>query len=165
MANQHNNEEHKEQWVEVAVVTSVGTYPANGYSKVPAHQKVEDDLKNAARELKITNTEDWIARVGEKQIDVDQTYIENKLVGQVFINWGPRGFTIFVNNNPFITYEHKLTGAQIKTLAGVPADYELFEVKGDQTVPVGNDQEVHIHEGMHFRAIPAGTFGKDGIAS
>ncbi len=68
-------------------------------------------------------------------------------------------FTIFVNNNPFETDEHQLTGAAIKTLAGVPPDYELFEVKGDHTVPVGNEQEVHIHNNQHFRAIPAGTFG------
>jgi hypothetical protein len=71
-------------------------------------------------------------------------------------------FTILVNNNAFTTHEHSLTGAAIKALAQVPADYELFEVKGDQTIPVGNDQEVHIHEKMHFRAIPAGTFGKRG---
>ena len=74
-------------------------------------------------------------------------------------------FTIFVNNNPFATHEHKLTGARIKSLATVPPDYELFEVKGDQTIPVGNDHEVHIHEKMHFRAIPAGTFGKSGFTT
>jgi hypothetical protein len=68
-------------------------------------------------------------------------------------------FTIFVNNTAFKTEEHQLTGTQIKQLAAVPPDYELFEVKGDQTVPVGNDQEVKIHENLHFRAIPAGTFG------
>jgi hypothetical protein len=68
-------------------------------------------------------------------------------------------FTIFVNNNEFHTTEHVLTGGQIKQLAGVPADYELFEVTGDHTAPVGNEQEVHIHNKMHVRAIPAGTFG------
>ena len=71
------------------------------------------------------------------------------------------GFTIFVNTNPFNTDEHELTGTQIKGLAGVPADYELFEVKGDQTVPVGNEQVIHIHNKQTFRAIPAGTFGVD----
>ncbi len=74
-------------------------------------------------------------------------------------------FTIFVNNNPFTTHEHQLTGTGIKKLADIPPDYELFEVKGDQTVPVGNDQEVKIHENLHFRAIPAGTFGKRGTAA
>ncbi len=74
-------------------------------------------------------------------------------------------FTIFVNNNPFTTSEHTLTGAQIKELARVPSDYELFEIRGDQTVPVGNDTEVHIHNNMQFRAIPAGTFGTLGITT
>jgi hypothetical protein len=70
-------------------------------------------------------------------------------------------FTIFVNKNSFQTRDHELTGAQIKVLATVPADYELFQVQGDHTVPIGNEQSVHVHNNDHFRAIPAGTFGKD----
>jgi hypothetical protein len=70
-----------------------------------------------------------------------------------------RHITIFVNNVPFKTKDHDLTGAQIKSLGKVPGDYELFQVQGDQTVAVGNEQEVHLHDNDHFRAIPAGTFG------
>lgn len=66
---------------------------------------------------------------------------------------------IFVNNNAFETKEREMSGSSIKGLAGVPADYELFEVQGNHTTPVGNDQVVKLHENMHFRAIPAGTFG------
>ncbi len=73
-------------------------------------------------------------------------------------------FTIFVNNVAFTTHEHELTGTQIKALASIPSEYELFQVKGDHTVPVGNEEVVHIHEKMHFRAIPAGTFGHDTAA-
>ena len=70
-------------------------------------------------------------------------------------------FTILVNNQPFETSAHQLTGAEIKSLAGVPADYELFEVHGGSNpVPVPNDQVVHIHEKQEFRAIPAGTLGE-----
>lgn len=69
-------------------------------------------------------------------------------------------FTIFVNNMEFHTSEHVLTGLQVKQLASVPADYELFEVQGDHSVPVANDDKVKIHEKLHFRAIPAGTFGQ-----
>lgn len=68
--------------------------------------------------------------------------------------------TIFVNNQPFKTDKRQLTGALIKALAGVPADYELFEAKGEKTEPVGNNDEVHLHDNMHFRAIPSGTFGQ-----
>ncbi len=67
--------------------------------------------------------------------------------------------TIFVNNKPIETEKEELTGGQIKELAGVPADYELFEVKGNHTVPVGNEEKVKVHNNQHFRAIPAGTFG------
>ena len=68
-------------------------------------------------------------------------------------------FTFFVNNNEAQTKKHELTGSEIKQLGNVPGDYELFEVVGDHTVPIGNQQPVHIHNQMHFRAIPAGTFG------
>jgi len=68
-------------------------------------------------------------------------------------------FVFFVDSRG--TDEDELTGAQIKTLAGVPADYELFQVKGEQTVPVGNEQRIHLHNNEHFRAIPAGTFGSE----
>jgi hypothetical protein len=74
-------------------------------------------------------------------------------------------FKIFVNNVEFTTHDHQLTGAQIKTLAAVPADYELFQVKGDHTVPIGNEEIVQIHNNMHFRAIPAGTFGRNDITT
>lgn len=78
---------------------------------------------------------------------------------------GKHKFTIFVNNRKFETEKSELTGAEIKTLAGVPADYELFEVKGDKTEPIGPEQVVHIKDGLHFRAIPAGTFGRYAITA
>jgi len=68
-------------------------------------------------------------------------------------------FTVLINNKEFQTSAHVMTGAQIKELGGLPADYELYEVRGKESVPVGNDQEVRIHERIQFRAIPAGTFG------
>ena len=68
-------------------------------------------------------------------------------------------FTITVNANAFPTNQKVMTGTQIKTLAGIPPEYELFEVRGSNSVPVGNGESVHIHEGSAFRAIPAGTFG------
>ena len=68
-------------------------------------------------------------------------------------------FTVIVNNVEYTTSAHTLTGLQIKELAGIPADYELFELKGSTTDPVSNTDEVHIHNKITFRAIPAGTFG------
>ena len=76
-----------------------------------------------------------------------------------------REITFYVNNEPAKTTQHELTGAEIKALAHVPADYQLFEVQGKETVPRADDQKVHIHEKQHFRAIPPGTFGSYGASS
>jgi len=67
---------------------------------------------------------------------------------------------IYVNNQAFETANPNLTGSEIKTLAAIPADYELFRVEGQNSVPVGNDERLHLHENEHFRAIPSGTFGR-----
>jgi hypothetical protein len=67
--------------------------------------------------------------------------------------------TFTVNNQPFTTSSHELTGLEIKTLAGLPPDYELFAIKGAKSTPVANDDRVRLHKGEEFRAIPAGTFG------
>ena len=80
----------KEQFVEVAVVTTSGTYPTSGHDKVPAHQKVRVDLEKAAKALKITSTDGWIAQVNGKEINVEKSYLENGLSGEFFIDWGPR---------------------------------------------------------------------------
>ncbi len=72
---------------------------------------------------------------------------------------GHETITIFINNTGYQTSRGEMTGSDIKALAKVPEDYELFEVRGDQTVPIGNEQVVKLHNKMHFRAIPAGTFG------
>lgn len=73
--------------------------------------------------------------------------------------------TIFVNNQAFEIDRRDLTGGEVKRLAAIPGDYELFQVRGDQTVPVGDEQQVELNEKLHFRAIPAATFGINGIAS
>ncbi len=68
-------------------------------------------------------------------------------------------FTIRINDRTVTTSAHELSGAALKQLAGIPPDYELFRVVGSNTVPVANDETVHLHEREEFRAIPAGTFG------
>ena len=74
-------------------------------------------------------------------------------------------FEIFVNNQRLTTSATQLTGAQIKQLARVPDNYELFLVHGNDSQPVADSQSVEIKNGEHFRAIPPGTFGKYDVAS
>jgi hypothetical protein len=86
MSNQENSDSH----VEVAIVTTSGRFPAEGTERVAAHQPVNNELKKAVKELKIVDTTNFIARVGEKEIDPIKSYVENQLTGTVIIDYGPR---------------------------------------------------------------------------
>ena len=83
----------KENEIEVSVSTTAGFYPTEGFTRVPAHQKVEHDLREAQRELKIKDVEGWVATVagpsGKRVIDPAKSYIDNGLSGKVEIDWGP----------------------------------------------------------------------------
>jgi len=61
-----------------------------------------------------------------------------------------------VNKKELTTSETVLTGAQIKSLAGAdPTD--LLELrKGDQKIPINNDEPVTMKNGLQFRTYPGG---------
>jgi hypothetical protein len=85
--------ERPEQFVEVSISTTAGFFPAEGFNRVPAHQKVEIELDRAKHELKIKDTAGWIATVtspsGKRVVIPAKTYSENDLSGKVEIDWGP----------------------------------------------------------------------------
>lgn len=74
----------------VAIATTSGFYPETGFIQVPANQKVEVELKKAAKALNLTDTSNWVAKVAGRTIDPGQSYAENQLSGEVEVDWGPR---------------------------------------------------------------------------
>lgn len=82
--------EKKEHFVEVRVVTTSGSHPKEGYDRAPLNQPVKIQLQEAAKVLKITDTAGWVARVGDREIDVSKSYADNHLTGKVAIDYGPR---------------------------------------------------------------------------
>jgi len=78
-------------FVEVAVSTTSGLFPASGTDRVPVNQKVRVQLDKAARELRLADTAGWIATAGNppQGINPDRSYEENGLSGTVEISWGP----------------------------------------------------------------------------
>lgn len=85
-----SEESHEKNHVEVAVVTTSGRYPSTGFSRVESHEHVEHELKKAAKELHITDTAGWVARVNGTEIDPAKSYEQNRLSGKVVIDYGPR---------------------------------------------------------------------------
>jgi hypothetical protein len=65
--------------------------------------------------------------------------------------------TIFVNDKPVVFDIREVTGLQIKAKAGVPTDSTLFELKGTTRVPIGDNEEIEIHENERFLDVPGGT--------
>lgn len=71
-------------------------------------------------------------------------------------------YKFLVDNKPFETTESSLTGAQIKAIAGVPANYQLFlEMHGTEPDKQVSDAEslTMMPPPKHFYAVPPATFG------
>lgn len=69
----------------------------------------------------------------------------------------------FVDGKKYETAQTALTGAEIKSIAGVAANYQLFlEEEGDEPDKAISDGEaVNLTERVkHFFAVPPATFGK-----
>lgn len=65
----------------------------------------------------------------------------------------PKNVEIVVNTKP-VSVPKRVTGAQIKAAAGVPADFDLFQVKGKKEVPVADGELLTVKKGDKFTASP-----------
>lgn len=65
--------------------------------------------------------------------------------------------TILVNDKSVEFETDIVTGSQIKNKAGVPADSTLFELRDGKRIPIGDNEQVKIHERERFLDVPGGT--------
>lgn len=87
---EHDSHENKHgQYIDVAISTTSGFFPATGFERLSFHQKVEVQLGKAVKTLNLTDTTGWIATVDKRTINPQQSYEENDLHGEVEIDWGP----------------------------------------------------------------------------
>ena len=68
-----------------------------------------------------------------------------------------KSITIFVNDKPVEFNTKNVTGSIIKAKAGVSADTILYELKGDTRIPIGDSEQIEIHEHERFLDVPGGT--------
>ena len=85
---QHSNV--KPNHIEVAVITTSGSWPAEGFESVPLNQPVKTQLQQAAKKLELADTSNWIAKIGLRELDASKSYEANNLSGKVEIDYGPR---------------------------------------------------------------------------
>lgn len=75
----------------------------------------------------------------------------------------PTTYHFFVDNKKFDTDHASLTALEIKAIAGVPANYQLFlEEQGDSPDQALSDGESVALQPppKHFYAVPPATFGR-----
>lgn len=63
---------------------------------------------------------------------------------------------IFINGHKFETVESELTGAQIKSLGGVPSGETLYLKHGNSDDPIADDHVVKLRNGLKFESAPDG---------
>lgn len=80
----------KSHYIKVAVVTTSGVWPHEGFAVVPIHQLVKVQLQHAVKKLGIADTTGWIAKVGKRELNPEQSYSANGLSCEVEIDYGPR---------------------------------------------------------------------------
>lgn len=75
----------------------------------------------------------------------------------------PANYHFFVDNKKFETDHASLNAMEIKTIAGVPTNYQLFlEEHGnapDRALSDGDVLDLH-NPPKHFYAVPPATFGR-----
>lgn len=62
----------------------------------------------------------------------------------------PKTIEIFVNNKPVKIDDREVTGAEIKSAAGIDPSFKLYDRKGKE---IRNDETVRVHAKEKFTAI------------
>ncbi len=86
----HHDNGHGENHVNVAVITTSGRWPEQGFEKVASHEPVQTGLTRAEHAPKLVGVNDWLATVGDRELDRHQSFEHQGLSGQILINYGPR---------------------------------------------------------------------------
>ena len=64
---------------------------------------------------------------------------------------------IFVNDKPVYFATRNVTGLQIKEKANVPAESILYRLSGHDRIPIGDNEQIEIHEDERFLDVPGGN--------
>ena len=74
--------------IEVSIQTPNGTWPTEGFFRVPVQQKIEQQLEHVRSSLQIENADNWIAVADNRELDPTTSYRKNGLVRRVSIYYG-----------------------------------------------------------------------------
>lgn len=87
-----SSEEHKgegaREELAVAIITPSGIFPGDDLlQRTTKHSTIGSVLHAAAAALKLTNTEGWVVRIGERHLNPAHTFSQEGLKCLVDIDW------------------------------------------------------------------------------
>jgi hypothetical protein len=85
-----SNAGQQQNLVDIQVITTSGNFPATGFQHFNVREKLSTVLHQAATHLKLVNTDGWVARIGERELNPEQTIGENGITGSATIRWAPK---------------------------------------------------------------------------
>jgi len=72
----------------------------------------------------------------------------------------PEKIHIFIDQKKFEVDQPSLSGAQLRSLGGVPENYALFLEQSGEDREIKPTDSVALKNGMHFYSVPPATYGR-----
>lgn len=92
---------------------------------------------------------------------MEATAVKDSAEVEAAVDKKDKKITIFINDTQFKVTENAMTGTQLKVLAAIPAENQLFEdAPGHHDDPqVLDEVPFKLKNGMKFYDVPVGNFG------
>lgn len=75
--------------IAVQVVTTSGNFPSDGFRPFNGHEQLRAVLSQAAGHLKLRNTDNWVAKLGDRVLNPQLSLDANGIPSGSQIFWGP----------------------------------------------------------------------------
>jgi len=75
--------------IAVQVLTTSGNYPSDSFEDLNRHEPLHAVLSQAAGRLKLRNTDDWVAKLGDRVLNTQLSLEANGIPSRSQIFWGP----------------------------------------------------------------------------
>jgi len=76
--------------IAVQVVTTSGNFPADGFRSFNDREPLHAVLSLAAGQLKLRNTDGWVAKLGDRVLNPQFSLAENGIPSGSQVFWGPQ---------------------------------------------------------------------------
>lgn len=86
----HHQGTEKKHTIKVLIYTLEGRWPQGHAADVPKKESIRETLAQAAKDLGLVDTSDWIARIDGNEVNIDKSFEQDHISCLAEIDYGPR---------------------------------------------------------------------------